>query len=68
MRRMIKKIKNLSYLLSPEESNIYLAIGVVALFIGIYFIYPPVALITIGIIFIVIAYLEAQKESMNGTS
>jgi hypothetical protein len=65
---ILPKIKNLSYLLSPEESNVYLAIGVVALFIGIYLIYAPASLIIIGLIFIIIAYLEAQKESMNGPS
>jgi uncharacterized membrane protein HdeD (DUF308 family) len=62
-------LKKLSYLLSPEESNVYLAMGVVALFIGIFLIYPPAALITIGMIFIGISFLEAQKEALtNGPS
>jgi uncharacterized membrane protein HdeD (DUF308 family) len=60
-------LKKLSYLLSPEESNIYLAMGVVALFIGISLIYLPAALITIGMIFVGISFLEAQKEASNGT-
>jgi hypothetical protein len=55
--------KKLRYLLNPEESNIYLSVGVVALFTGISLIYFPAGLIAIGIIFIAIGYLKAQGEA-----
>jgi hypothetical protein len=61
-------LRALSFLQNLEESNLYLSIGVVALFIGIRLISLPASLITIGLIFIGIAYLEAQKEAVNGTS
>ena len=67
-------VKKLSYLLSPEESNLYLAVGVVALFLGVRLIYLPAALILIGLIFCGLAFLEEKqallktKGHLNGSS
>ena len=56
------------HLFQPEESDIYLTIGVVALFIGISLIYYPAALIFIGLVFIGLSYLEEKKAVANGIS
>ena len=61
------KFKN-SIKFNPDESNIYLCVGVLLIFIGIYFIYPPASLIVTGIIFSAISFIEAQREAKRGTS
>jgi len=61
---MLKKLSNL--LLSADESNVYLAVGVAFLFIGVFYVYPPASFVVLGLIFIGLAYLQAQKEGING--
>ena len=51
---------------SADESDVYLTAGVAALFVGICFIFLPAGLIVVGLIFIALAYLEAQREGKNG--
>lgn len=42
---------------SAEESDVYLAAGVAALFVGTYLIYPPAGFILIGLVFCALSYL-----------
>jgi hypothetical protein len=48
--------------LNAELSDLYLFIGIIAVFIGLYFIYPPAGLIFVGVAFIFLAYMTAQPE------
>ena len=52
----------------PDESDIYLCIGVQSLFGGTYLIYPPIAYILVGLIFSALSFLMAQREAAHGTS
>lgn len=46
-----------------DESDLFLTFGTVFISIGMYLIYPPSAYITIGIIFLVIAWFQAKASS-----
>ena len=61
---MLNRFKHLFH---PDESNVYLCAGVSLLFIGLFLIYPPAALITVGLIFFGIGFIQAQQEATNGT-
>ncbi len=53
---------------NPDESNIYLCIGVLAVTIGLLFIYAPAAFIFVGLVFGGLSFLMAQDEARNGTT
>jgi hypothetical protein len=63
--------KLLHLLTLADESDVYLTAGVSSLFVGFFLIYPPAAMIILGLVFAGIAHLtaqkEAHKEAMNGT-
>ena len=63
---MLQRIHHL--LLSLDESDVYLSVGVAFLFSGVFLIYPPAAYISLGLIFCGIAYLEELKGVTNGSS
>jgi hypothetical protein len=53
---MIKKL--LSIL--PDKSDVFLYAGLALIFFGTYQVYPPASFITIGILFLAIALIQAK--------
>ena len=54
--------------LPPDESDVYLCVGVQSLFGGVWLIHPPSAYILVGLIFSALSFLMAQREAAHGTS
>jgi hypothetical protein len=46
----------------PEESDIFLCVGMESLFFGSYLIYPPAAYILTGLLFLGLAYFTAEPK------
>ena len=62
MRQFIKRQQ------PPDDSDVYLCVGVQSLFGGVFLIYPPAAYILLGLIFSALSFLMAQREAAHGTS
>ena len=45
---------------APDESDLFLCMGTVSFFYGAFLVYPPAAYMLLGVIFFVIAYLQAK--------
>jgi len=48
----------------PDKSDSFLYLGTGAVFFGVYLIYPPAAYITVGLIFLYVAWLQAKPPVM----
>ena len=59
--------KRFKHLFNPDESNVYLCVGASFLFTGIFHLNQSAGIITVGIIFIGIGFIQAQQEGNNGT-
>ena len=45
-----------------DDSDLFLAIGSLSLFFGVYLIYPPAAYIAVSLIFLFLAYIIANPK------
>ena len=59
---IIKFFRNLQsrFNVAPDESDLFLCLGTSSFFYGAFLVYPPAAFLALGVIFFIIAYLQAR--------